>query len=336
MGYETFIPKSFNPKHRAIIDRANSIMKRYASQGYDLSLRQLYYQFIAHYSDLFPGNGPGGSPNTEQNYKMLGNVISDARLAGELDWDTLVDRGRETVENLHFNNPADRIEAAARNYLIPLWEGQPCHVEVMVEKQALEGVLEPVCRRLDVPFTANKGYSSSSAMYQCGKRLEEKLDEGKRVKIIYLGDHDPSGLDMSRDVEDRLKLFSTFGDWDESDKTVYDSGRYDEDQFEVIRIALNMDQVRRYAPPPNPTKLTDSRAGGYVRRFGMECWELDALDPETLAGLVRDEVNSHLDLEVWDARREKWQNEKNELLTMAADYRANLETKNAEDENEND
>lgn len=286
MPYTEFIPKKFNPKHRAIIDRADEIMTRYSGQGYDLSLRQLYYQFIAHFADLLPGNGPGGSPNTEQNYKMLGGVISDARLAGLLDWDTLVDRGRETVENPHWGTPADIVDAAANSYRIDLWEGQDVHLEVMVEKQALEGVLVPACRRLDIPFTANKGYSSSSAMYQAGQRLEEKLSADKRVVILYFGDHDPSGLDMSRDVTDRLALFSGAGYWDEDDKRVYIYSDY-EDRFAVRRVALNMDQVEEYGPPPNPTKMTDSRANAYLERFGEECWELDALDPETSPLLSR-------------------------------------------------
>lgn len=270
MPYETFIPKNFNPKHQALIDTADRIMRNYQAQGYDLSLRQLYYQFVAHH----------GFANTEQNYKLLGGVISDARLAGALDWDSLVDRGRTTVEVSHWDDPASIVDAAASSYRIDLWEDQPFHVEVMVEKQALEGVLVPVCRRLDCPFTSNKGYSSSSAMYEAGKRLEGKIDEGKRVVIIYLGDHDPSGIDMTRDVDDRLMLFSGVGYWDEDEKKVL---RYDgmEDHFEVVRVALNMDQVRTYNPPPNPAKMTDSRASGYVQRFGRQSWELDALDPET-------------------------------------------------------
>lgn len=316
MSCETFIPKVFNPKHQELIDTAASIITAYQSQGYDLSLRQLYYQFVAHH----------GLPNTEQNYKMLGGVISDARLAGELDWDALVDRGRETLENPHWDSPADVIEAAAQGYWIDLWEDQPCHVEVMVEKQALEGVLVPVCRRLDVPFTANKGYSSSSAMYSAGKRIEEKLEVGKKIVILYLGDHDPSGIDMSRDVEERLGLFSGAYVYDEFEKKPLPVAEFgaegDQPSFVVERIALNMEQVRAYDPPPNPAKLTDTRAGGYIRKFGRESWELDALDPETLAELVTTRVKNHIDADVWEARTKRWLDERDVLKKMAEEYRA--------------
>ena len=309
---QEFIPKTFNTKHAALITTADRIMRNYAAQGYDLSLRQLYYQFVAHHA----------LPNTEQNYKLLGGVISDARLAGLLDWDSLVDRGRNTIRNSHWGTPADIIDSAASSFRIDLWETQRYHVEVMVEKQALEGVLVPVCRRLDVPFTANKGYSSSSAMYEAGKRLEEKIDQGKNVVIVYLGDHDPSGIDMGRDVLDRLALFSGAGYWDEGEKAVEIR---DDGVFGVERIALNMDQIKRYNPPPNPAKMTDSRAEGYVSKFGYESWELDALDPETLANLVTSTVQGYIDDEAWEERVALMEKGRSDLRDMAKTYRENEE-----------
>lgn len=316
---ECFIHKVFNSKHLAIIKTADDIMRQYAKQGYDLSLRQLYYQFVAHH-DL---------ANTEQSYKMLGDIISDARLAGLLDWDVLVDRGRETISNSHWNSPADIIDSAASSFRIDLWEDQPCHVEVMVEKQALEGVLVPVCRKLDIPFSANKGYSSSSAMYGVGQRLKDRLEDGKNIIIVYLGDHDPSGIDMTRDVRDRLAMFSEAGEWIGSDlledhdiakPQVIIKPEY-EDRFKVVRICLNMDQIRKYKPPPNPAKMSDSRALKYVSMHGNKSWELDALDPAVLAALVTTEVNKHIDADLWGDRVLKMETMKDELKDMAAEYR---------------
>ena len=86
MSREIYIERSFSAASTAIIQTANDICENYAQQGYDLSLRQLYYQFVSR----------ALLPNTEQNYKRLGSIISDARLAGLLDWDYIKDRGRET------------------------------------------------------------------------------------------------------------------------------------------------------------------------------------------------------------------------------------------------
>lgn len=262
---EKFISKKFNDDQIEIIQCADDICQNYASQGYDLSLRQLYYQFVSRQPLSYEWL------NTESNYKKLGNIISDARNAGFIDWSHISDRGRKTVINSHWNTPADILYSAASSFRIDLWKNQPNFVMIMVEKQALEGILQPVCEKLDIAFVANKGYASDSLMYSIGKTIEEKWESDKTPHIIYLGDHDPSGIDMTRDVEDRLN-------------------RYSRAPVRVHRIALNMDQVNQYNPPENPTKLTDSRAKSYICQFGESCWELDALEPSVLASMVMGEV----------------------------------------------
>lgn len=175
---ETFIEKDFGIEACRMISTINGILGNYAHQGYDLSLRQLYYQLVAR----------NVVPNTEKSYKNIGNLVSDARLSGAIDWDMIKDRGREMVENPHWNNPIHFMEVVAPQYRFDLWLDQPNYVEVMVEKQALEGVLMPVCRSLDIPFTANKGYSSSSAMYEASKRFIKRAELGKELFVVYLGD----------------------------------------------------------------------------------------------------------------------------------------------------
>lgn len=289
---EEFIPKNFGKESLEIIRIAEEICDDYASQGYDLSLRQLYYQFVSR--DILA--------NTEANYKRLGNIISDARLAGLIDWDAIKDRGRETISNPHWNSIGDIISACASQYQIDLWDGQENHVELMVEKQALEGVLEPVCRKWDIGFTANKGYSSSSALYETGKRLWMKADTGKIPHIIYLGDHDPSGLDMTRDVKDRLDLFSEYGVF-------------------VHRIALNMNQVEEFNPPENPAKLTDSRANEYIRKYGNSSWELDALEPRVLVRLVEAKIKELINIDLFNDAIHHRDEQREILNQLASQYR---------------
>lgn len=284
--------KTLSDSSLKIVVVAEQICLDYQRQGYNLSLRQLYYQFVAR----------GLLANTEPNYKRLGCIISDARLAGLIDWDHIKDRTRQTVENSHWSSPASILNSAARSFRIDLWEGQPNHVEVMVEKQALEGVLLPVCTDHDVPFTANRGYSSSSSFYEIGQRLYDKANEDKELHIIYLGDHDPSGIDMTRDVEERLELFA-------------------ETTVTVHRVALNMDQVEKYQPPENPAKMTDSRAREYIARFGRSSWELDALEPSLLAALVENKILDLRDDDLFEAQEEKQNTWKDELNDMAEKYR---------------
>lgn len=307
---EAFIEKKFGQAALDLIDTINGILENYESQGYDLSLRQLYYQLVSRNIVV----------NAEASYKNVGSLVSDARLAGLIDWDMIKDRGREMVANPHWNDPADFIEVVAPQYRFDLWADQPRYVEVMVEKQALEGVLQPVCRSLDVPFTANKGYSSSSAMYEASKRFLERAEDGKELFVIYLGDHDPSGIDMTRDVEERLDLFLKTSMGREDLITPNEPSC-----LTVNRVALNMNQVRELNPPENPAKITDSRAAGYISRFGRSSWELDAIEPRQLASLVSTAITELMDVKLFKRNVAKMEKGRKDLLKFAKTWRNQAE-----------
>jgi hypothetical protein len=290
--YEKFIDIQFSPKKEEIVYMANNICREYYLQGYNLSLRQLYYQFVARQPLSFEWS------NSESNYKMLGNIISEARNAGCIDWEHIVDRGRETVRNSHWSSIGEILKSCADQFKIDLWENQPNYVMVMVEKQAMEGILEPICLQEDVSFTANKGYASDSLMYSIGTQLRKQCINGKELHVIYLGDHDPSGMDMTRDVQSRLE-------------------RYSRCDVNVHRIALNMSQVEEYSPPENPAKLTDSRATKYIEQFGYSSWELDALSPDVLASLVAKNIRRLRDDKIYQQYVCKMNKSKSMLLTLA-------------------
>jgi hypothetical protein len=278
-----YVPRTFSATTLAVIETAEQICDEYAAQGYDLTLRQLYYQFVAR--DLLR--------NTQQEYKRLGSIVNDARLAGLIDWDHLVDRTRNLRGLNHWSSPESIIDAVASQYRTDRWADQPYHVEIWVEKDALGGVIERPASRLDVDWFSCRGYVSQSEMWSAAMRLVGHEDDGKQTVVLHLGDHDPSGVDMTRDIRDRLRLFGS--------------------EAEVERIALNMDQVRRYDPPPNPAKITDSRAVGYVAEHGGESWELDALSPEVLDALISGAVEGYLDAQIWAESTRAMEVEKQQL-----------------------
>lgn len=289
---ETFVEKRFSATNKNLLLKAIDIIEEYVADGYDLSLRQLYYQMVAR----------AIIENTIQSYKRIGTLINNARLAGLVDWSVIEDRGRETRKLNNWNDPAEIMHDAARWFRIDKWRDQSWHVEVMVEKDALSGVLLPVCQELDICFTANKGYSSSSQMYRTAKRIQTMIDdEDKQVLLLYLGDHDPSGIDMTRDVKERLELFS----WND---------------IELERLALNIDQVEVWEPPENPTKLTDSRAKGYIVVFGDSSWELDAVEPRTLVNLVESAVLGVRNDQLWGEALAHEKQMKADLLGYARRY----------------
>jgi hypothetical protein len=169
-----------------------------------------------------------------------------------------------------------------------MWDGQPRRAFVIVEKEALAGVLERACNALDVPLLAARGYPSGTVLREFAVGdVMDALQNQQAVTIIHLGDHDPSGIDMTRDLTERLQLFS------------------EEPDVEIDRIALTMRQIRDQKPPPNPAKTTDSRFESYRATHGSESWELDALRPEYLDRIVRKRIEDCIeDQDVWDARVE--------------------------------
>jgi hypothetical protein len=303
MARELFVDKRFTEETLERIAQANGIIAEYARQGYSLTLRQLYYQFVAR----------GLLKNEQREYKRLGETVNAGRLAGLIDWNAIEDRTRNLSRPSAWDSPAKIIEAAAHSYAIDMWKEQDWYVEVWVEKEALMGVIERACQRYRVPFFACRGYTSQSEQYAAGKRFANKLAMGKRVRVIHLGDHDPSGLDMTRDNDTRLEMFTR-----------------GEPGLEIRRVALNMDQVEKYDPPPNPAKMTDSRAEDYVLMHGESSWELDALDPSVIADLINDSVEELLDMDQW-RKDQKTQERGRTLLTKIAarweDVKAMLEDK---------
>ena len=276
MTFESFEARHFQAKTAAMIDHANSIIAEYQARGFTLTLRQLYYQFVAR--SLID--------NKQSEYKRLGDVIKNGRRCGLIDWEAIEDRTRNIRDHPSWDSPAGIVAAAAEQYREDLWRGQDFRPEVWIEKDALLGVIERVCDDYRLPYFACRGNNSESEQYKAGKRFEACLASGLTPIVLHLGDHDPNGLDMTRDNRERLALFARRG-------------------VEVRRLALNMEQIDRFRPPPNFAKETDSRYAAYAEKFGAECWELDALDPAVIAELIRSEVEGMIDAEVWNTAKDE-------------------------------
>lgn len=278
-GYRRYLDVNFRPQTLALIQTADQIITDYEAQGYTLSLRQLYYQFVSR--DLIPNN--------DREYKKLGAAIANARLAGLISWEAIEDRNR-APHMPYINEDHASIAASLRHaFSADMWQDQPRRVEVWVEKDALSSVVGRACDRFSVPYLACKGYLSASEVYRAAMRAEAAYEERDQpTLIIHLGDHDPSGIDMTRDNEHRMNMLTD------------DAGI-----ITVKRIALNRDQVDLYKPPPNPAKITDSRAEDYIARHGRTSWELDALEPKVIERLIVDTIRPEIDPDPWEAARER-------------------------------
>ena len=295
---EQFKDIAFRDKSLDTIKTANSIITEYLRQGLKLTLRQLYYQFVSR--DLIP--------NPEKSYRALGSTINDGRMAGLIDWAAIEDRHREPITPPEFTGLKQLTVAALHAYRLPRWEGQDNYVELWVEKAALAGVLEPLSHEFHVTLMVNRGYSSASAMYESAQRFIAHAEDRPSF-LFYLGDHDPSGEDMVRDVRDRLELFGV-------------------QDLTVEKVALTMEQVREHKPPPNPAKMTDSRAAGYVAQHGRSSWEVDALNPTTLARVIRGAFENVVDVDKMEAVKAREERDKKRLIEAVE----HLEDNEAEDD----
>lgn len=280
---------NFQSKSLDLIGLVNSVIEEYDAQGYELTLRQVYYQLVAR----------GYIPNNERSYKNLGNLINDGRLAGLIDWHSIVDRTRNVRSNPHWETPQEVIETAKYLYHLDRWATQPNYVEVWVEKDALIGIVNQACKPLDVPHFSCRGYTSQSEMWAAAQRFIKQRHR-ESCTIIHLGDHDPSGIDMTRDIQERLEMFGATVD--------------------VKRVALTMGQIETYNPPPNPTKITDARAKGYISRYGHECWELDALEPKLITSLIRNEVTALMDMDLFNEVAARERDEKEDIQLISDNY----------------
>lgn len=260
---EQFRTNRIRPERQAMITTVNEILEDYDSQGYKLTLRQLYYQLVAR----------DEIPNNLKEYSKLSQTCVIGRMNGLIDWEMIEDRIRIPYLEYYVNSPQEAIEDSLDQYKRDRQEGQPKHIEIWTEKDAVSNILKRVSKKFHVRLMVNRGYSSCSAMYQTHKRFSRTEQE---QVILYVGDHDPSGLDMLRDIWGRL---DEFGDTN----------------FVLIPVALTMAQISTYNPPPNPAKISDPRAKWYMNKFGDTSWELDALSPKVLEEIVKAAVVDSLD-----------------------------------------
>lgn len=278
--------KSESPYNRAwILRHGIPIVKTYGGQ---LTLRALHYRLVAE-----------GMTNDIQHYKKVVDAMTTARWNDEIAFDDIVDHERETIGETAYEETdvdssvtqaKEQIKAWATSYRKNRWENQPAYVEVFIEKKALQGVFEPVCRRWNVALNPCKGYPSLTFQYEAKKRFDEALDRGKIPVILYFGDYDCSGEDIPRSIQETLQRMGT--------------------SVDIKRVALMKDQVISWKLPPAPTKSTDSRGANWD---GLGQVELDAVEPRKIQRLCEDAIKDYFDQELYDELQANEQVERKEF-----------------------
>lgn len=316
---------ALSPDNKIRLNQINDILVDYRRQGYVLTLRQAYYQLVSR--DVIPNNA--------KEYAKLSDLLTKGRMAGVVDWASIEDRGRQPKIPYYVSGVKNALEDTVDQYRLDRQEGQENYVEVCIEKDALSSIFSRVTNKYHVRLLVNKGYSSCSAMYDIYQRIADAYTNGaKRATILYFGDHDPSGIDMIRDVNHRVSEMLVKGDnKDTIEQLMEEAGDYlneeDDDEyipdispvFKVRQIALNMEQIRQYRPPENPAKITDPRAKGYIAKYGNKSWELDALRPQALATLCSEAIEEEIDVDVYQEMMDKEKEQKAIITKFKDEYK---------------
>lgn len=276
--------------HAEVVSAVNKIQAEY---DFPLTVRQIHYRLVS--IKLIP--------NTQSAYKGLDHQLVKARENGEVDDTRIEDRARQVLEAKKGYEDSDQFvdtmkywfKSLGEQYKANLWDGQRSFVEVWVEKDALSALIHQAVEPYRVSVCPCRGYSS----YTYIKRgaIDGRFSEvDKPIILLYLGDHDPSGLQMTEDLENR---FAKYGE---------------SLNITAKRIALSIDQVRKYKLLPNPTKKADSRSSAYVSEFGDECWELDAVEPRELQRIVKHAIEDEIDMQTWKHSLEQEEADRAELM----------------------
>lgn len=279
--------KNMRTETIVLLNKVVSIVEEYNQQGYRMTLRQLYYQLVSR--DVIP--------NKTAEYAKLSRLLTNARMTGLVDWDFIEDRVRTIKMPSQWSDIQDLVASAISSYRRVRWADQDYYIEVIVEKNALIGVLERVTIKYHVSIFPNVGYGSTTVIHELALRMKDKESDGKKCLLLYFGDHDPSGEDMVRDISERLDTFGA--------------------TVEIIKVGLTMEQITQYNPPPNPAKMTDPRANNYVAEHGSSSWELDALPPNVLVQLLSSAIEERLDMAKYEAVIAIEDTEKEQLRELA-------------------
>jgi len=276
---QTSPKKARKPQQRTLALRA--AISAVASEYERMTVRQLFYQLVAR----------GVIEKSDNEYKRICDMSAQMRLDGTLPYRKIADGHRSRRGVYAHGGLGEALADTQRHYRRNYWLEQAVNVEVWCEKDALTGVIQPVCDDYGVTYVATRGFPSLTLIYESAMAML-KLD--KPTHIYYFGDHDASGRAISENLQ--ASLCSHGAD------------------VVVQREGLNPWHITQYGLPLRPGKGSDSRHAKFAAQYGDGCVELDALPPNRLEGMVHMAIRSEIDHEAWERVRAV---EAEERITLA-------------------
>jgi len=270
-----------SPGYDEIVRASLEIFDQYDTA---ITLRQLYYRLVSRLL----------IKNTINSYKRLSRILVKARERGHVPINCLEDRSRRILgrgdtgfysAEEYLKSKLNSLQDSWKGFTMPMWDNQPRHVLISLEKDALSRLVSRVANNYSIRTFPTRGYPSFSYVQGMSRYMQTRL-KGKHVVVLYFGDFDPSGIDIERDLEVRL-------------------GRYGAKDFSVTRVALTNAQIIEHNLPPMPVKRSDARAEGFLATHGDKSVELDALDPNLFTTVVEKAIRQQINVRRWNAKIRK-------------------------------
>jgi hypothetical protein len=267
------------------------VASQLALHEHPITLRGLMYRVVS----------AGWLPSTDrEHYMRLGRLMTALREAGTIPFSWIVDNVRSTEKPSSWSGLTDFAETVKRAYRKDFWAQMGEYVHVVVEKDAIAGVLAPVTREHDVALSPIRGYVSLSFAHEIAETWNRIT---KPIHAFYLGDFDASGFDLERDVKAKLTRYCTRS-------------------FEWQRLGVNLEDFQDFDLIPLKPKKTDSRYKRFIREHGSKCAELDALPATELRRRVEDAIKEHIDADKWERLQQTERLEKEAIGRLATGWSA--------------
>jgi hypothetical protein len=240
-----------------------------AVENQPLTLRSIFYQVVS----------AGLKPSTDKvHYDAVGRVLKRLRRQRIVPYSWIVDSMRSTFKPSSWSGLEDYVETIQDCYRKDFWRELPNYVHIIVEKDAIAGVLHPVTQKYDVRLSPLRGYASDSFVYSIAETWN-KID--KPIHVAYFGDFDPSGMNIEQDCQRRLKELCRR-------------------EFSWVRLGVDAKQIDQFSLLPLVPKKKDRRYRSFIEKHGGHCAEVDAIPANALREMLEQFIEQFIPMDQWE------------------------------------
>jgi hypothetical protein len=282
---------------RPMLDAAVAVIDQYEDY-WPLTLRQIHYRLLTR-NVLRHASKPGSLyTNTQQSYKDLSNLLTRARLDGEVPWESMHDPTRPQTRWIQWDSVEpylrEQLDGFLGGYKRDLLQSQPAYVELVVEKITVHDIAKRAAGKYHVPVGVGRGYTSVTCLEETADRY---YASGKdRFILLIAGDFDPEGENICETWAACLR------------------DEHGVEDLTVVKVGVNPDQIEEFDLAPLPVKKTSSRAAGFEAAHGGNVYELEAFEPDQLQAIIREAIRSVLDLERFAAEQRRESEDARQLM----------------------